>query len=462
MAEQCLGLALGLQAIHQNSVDETLALEQGLQWDASKKRHGRHGDFKPENVLWFNDANANTSNTITGVLKVSDFGFADFHASRSRSKIPLEKLRGMTPTYRAPEWDIKEDVAPSYDLWCFGCVLLEFVEWYLRGWQGVKDFGGKRISDSKHEIAGYREDNFFNTLTHTGQHRRRAAAKISVHADIQDLRHHDKCSDFILDLLDFIEDHLLRMRPEMRASSDKVVDKFDEFLKKCLDDSTYCTQRRQKIREKRNTDLSELSHKWSKYDESASPSHTRSSSSAQVADSGPSNSPLLDQTAFENATELERSIPLPTTSDLPPNMSRGQEPPAAAEPSEPILPQISVLEVLEEQQEDLENGYLSNVPKRRVASSEQAQDTDSTLQINNTNTKKNSKENVTTQINESIAKTDTSAKEEGREVRQDISHSPSRKLGTTRPERESRRALIKRSIVEHKKKSFHFLFSCTK
>lgn len=255
MVKQCLGLALGLKAIHHNCVDKLQAKEQGLSSDASQKKHGRHGDFKPENILWFKQNGTSTPDSVMGVLKVSDFGFADFHASLSKSDVPSSKTGGMTPTYRAPEWDVMERVSPAYDIWCFGCVLLEFVEWYLRGWNGIKDFEEKRIEDSKHVLAHYREDNFFNSTT-VGQIVRGAVAKKSVRLEIQELRHHTQCSDFILDLLQFIEYQLLRMQPQKRASCDSVVNQLQEIWKKCEAEPTYCTERQQSIPKKRNTDLS--------------------------------------------------------------------------------------------------------------------------------------------------------------------------------------------------------------
>ncbi|KAF2477885.1 kinase-like protein, partial [Lindgomyces ingoldianus] len=240
MAQQCLGLALGLRAIHHNCVDESQAQEQGLEPDAAQKKYGKHGDFKPENILWFKQSGATSANSVTGVLKVSDFGFADFHASASKSDIPRDNVLGITPTYRAPEWDVQRNVAPSYDLWCFGCVLLEFVVWFLRGWQGVQEFMNKRLADSVHEIPGYEEDKFFNLDPHARQDIRKAVAKNSVRTEIQDLRQHEKCSDFILDLLDHVEDYLLRMRPEKRASCDNTVSVLQRIVEKCFADAKYC------------------------------------------------------------------------------------------------------------------------------------------------------------------------------------------------------------------------------
>jgi serine/threonine protein kinase len=178
MVTQCLGLATGLQKIHHNPVKTTQAQQQGLQPDTPQKKHGKHGDLKPENILWFKPNGNGSMEFSMGVLKISDFGFADFHASKSKSGMPSEHV-GVTETYRAPEWDIKQTVASAYDMWCMGCILLEFVEWYLKGAKGVEEFVQKRIEDSINEMPEYKEDNFFNR-THLLHDSRKAEAKGSV------------------------------------------------------------------------------------------------------------------------------------------------------------------------------------------------------------------------------------------------------------------------------------------
>ncbi|KAF1948782.1 kinase-like protein [Byssothecium circinans] len=259
MAGQCLGLALGLKAIQDNPTQEPHAESHG-------KNHGRHGDLKPENVLWFQPPDSEAKRNHIGDLKISDFGMVDFHKTDTRSAVPLDKL-GMTPTYRAPEWDVKRQVSQSYDLWCMGCVLLEFVEWYLKGKEGVEDFITKRVVDSITVIPTFQEDNFFNSnsqstppvnLPDLKQKAIGAIGKESVRREIHELRHHERSSDFILDLLDFIEEHLLRMNPKKRAKCNGLVEKLSTIHKRCTIDLRYCTDRRQMIREKRTTSLSEL------------------------------------------------------------------------------------------------------------------------------------------------------------------------------------------------------------
>ncbi|KAF2796626.1 hypothetical protein K505DRAFT_373045 [Melanomma pulvis-pyrius CBS 109.77] len=208
MAQQCLGLSLGLKAIHHNVVDESEAKRSGRLFDDSKIMQGRHGDFKPNNVLWFKQNDSNITTNVTGILKISDFGLYDLHVSMSTSILSDFHIAG--PTYRAPEWKAKKVVASSndYDLWSFGCVLLEFVEWYLYGWQGVDNFSRARTIDSVTGIPYYKEDNFFN-LINIEEDQKKAVVKPSVQREIQGLRFHNNCSDFILELLSYIQDRLL-------------------------------------------------------------------------------------------------------------------------------------------------------------------------------------------------------------------------------------------------------------
>ncbi|KAF2687627.1 kinase-like protein [Lentithecium fluviatile CBS 122367] len=161
---QLHGLACAVKSIHRAPVDD--ATSSGLPKAIRDKEHGRHGDLKPENILWFRESASQSGQSPMGVLKISDFGFADFHRTHSVNIISFSSIGGVTPTYRAPEYDIAPNapkqglVSPAYDIWSFGCVLLEFVTWYLLGWDGVDEFSARRVKDSRSMVA---EDNFFNS-----------------------------------------------------------------------------------------------------------------------------------------------------------------------------------------------------------------------------------------------------------------------------------------------------------
>jgi serine/threonine protein kinase len=148
--------------------------------EEANRKYGRHGDLKPENILWFKTYHNDNQAYFMGLLKISDFGMTSFHESLSRSKLDPKSL-GVSPTYRAPEYDIKEHVSQSYDIWTLGCVLVEFVTWYLLGWDGVDGFSKSRTEDDTN-LKDIPEDCFFNVeqLEGNGQPRFAARLKMSV------------------------------------------------------------------------------------------------------------------------------------------------------------------------------------------------------------------------------------------------------------------------------------------
>lgn len=148
MIEQLLGLAGALQRIHRNGSNDLETTVWGI-----------HGDIKPENILWYKD-NADPGNP--GKFVICDFGFTRFHGKASRSNANSE---GLDVTYRAPEQRAIRQISRAYDMWSFGCVLLEFVTWYLAGHRHVEHtFCQWRVEDDRGEV--FRGDKFFN-LDHT-------------------------------------------------------------------------------------------------------------------------------------------------------------------------------------------------------------------------------------------------------------------------------------------------------
>jgi len=161
-AIQFLGMAEGLRLIHNPNTSDASTQTDVL------REFGRHGDLKPENILWFSDHKVDDAACQNGILKIADFGLADFHSKHSRSKVP-NKTVGRSPTHRAPEADAGEHVSPMYDVWSLGCILLQFSTWYLQGWKGVDEFASKLLKESRKrhgdpDLGVLREDNFFNTI----------------------------------------------------------------------------------------------------------------------------------------------------------------------------------------------------------------------------------------------------------------------------------------------------------
>lgn len=99
-----------------------------------ERQYGRHGDINPGNILWYNDS-VDEPGVLKGTLKIADFGQAELNSLKSRTK-PRDVAN--TLTYRPPECDTlvpskKPLIRQTYDMWCLGCVFLEFVAWMLGG-----------------------------------------------------------------------------------------------------------------------------------------------------------------------------------------------------------------------------------------------------------------------------------------------------------------------------------------
>lgn len=147
LAEQCQGLAEGLRGIHNTQVSRNEESQDYLTVSNSgdsfpEKNCGRHGDIKPHNVLWFRQGDNDHGH---GVLRISDFGLTRFHSNDttkvSSSGIPVSQ------TYKAPEYDLLEDLSRPFDIWSLGCLYLEFITWVMLGWEGVQKFGDDRLKE---------------------------------------------------------------------------------------------------------------------------------------------------------------------------------------------------------------------------------------------------------------------------------------------------------------------------
>lgn len=122
--------------------------------DHMETKYGRHGDINPQNILWFRDdpeelgetleVLGETLGTLRGTLKIADFGAAEMNSLRSRSG---RRDVANTMTYRLPECDLaNRTIRQSFDIWCLGCVFLEFVTWTLGGAGLFRSFARKRLS----------------------------------------------------------------------------------------------------------------------------------------------------------------------------------------------------------------------------------------------------------------------------------------------------------------------------
>ena len=171
--EQSLGIASALYKIHRYetfprtstlyksahtrkstlATQELASILEGQGGNPERRLFGRHGDIKPNNILLFPERN---SANALGTLKITDFGIAQFSTENMRSLKNSEKV-ACTPTYQSPECVLNQSISTACDIWALGCLYLEFVLWYLRGYQAVVDF-------SKQRDYGYETDAFFTRI----------------------------------------------------------------------------------------------------------------------------------------------------------------------------------------------------------------------------------------------------------------------------------------------------------
>ncbi len=157
---QCRGIATGLRKIHHANTWPKKSLESNTE---TEKDWGRHGDIKPENILWFAQPQHR--------LVISDFGLTRYHSSHSRSNVPYANIPGFSKTYRPPEFELENTISQRYDIWTLGCLYLEFLSWFLRGdFHTQKTFSQSRLDDVDNTFGGdFREDKFFNLYFHDGK-----------------------------------------------------------------------------------------------------------------------------------------------------------------------------------------------------------------------------------------------------------------------------------------------------
>lgn len=149
--QQCLGVAQGLQLIHNGQPSPP----------GQKILKGRHGDIKPANILRYAPRKKSQDPKL-GVLKISDFGLTEFYGNNYHRQ---GYRPGATPAYRSPEGDLQHEISSLWDIWSLGCVYLEFLTWRLKGWDGVAEFTAQRThDDSPPNPEDVGEDKFFNLI----------------------------------------------------------------------------------------------------------------------------------------------------------------------------------------------------------------------------------------------------------------------------------------------------------
>jgi len=138
VANQCHGLLDALHWIHDPRSTVLDPYNQPL--------YGRHGDIKPENILWYKQNADGPHPLASGELVLSDFGLSSLNHNQSRSNVKNGDFHHTT-TYAPPESVLPNNViSRSIDIWALGCVYLEFVTWVVGGSGLVGQFQQDRMS----------------------------------------------------------------------------------------------------------------------------------------------------------------------------------------------------------------------------------------------------------------------------------------------------------------------------
>lgn len=246
--QQMAGIAQGLNTIHNFRVTIPLDVENKvrspqygvkLSVEKGEELFGRHGDIKPENILWFEHI-PGYENDGQGILQITDFGLGRFHGRDSRTEQYPHGVFG-SPTYEPPECKLHRPVTRTYDLWSLGCLYLEFATWLLIGFDAIEEFSEKRGRPSSLD-SRFSDDYFFTVIRDEGKMPRHAKVREGVVLWARTLHENEKCSKFIHDVVDLVMDDLLRIDARDRIPASWLCVRFGKLLEEAGKDPNYlCT-----------------------------------------------------------------------------------------------------------------------------------------------------------------------------------------------------------------------------
>jgi serine/threonine protein kinase len=239
---QLRGIASGLNEIHNfNAIvplgsqpaNQALQIPSGgmLKVDKSEEMFGRHGDIKPENILWFNEFEGVSEK---GILQIADMGLGRFHRLDSRSKVNPLDVSG-SPTYSPPEIALGLPVSRAYDIWSLGCVFLEFITWLLEGGSSIDAFASARDLT----ISPGMNDDTFYTVSMDTDGEKYAELRKGVKTWIDLLRQNQRCSQMVGCILDLVQNRLLVIDSKSRIRADQLVLELEKFLDQARKDAVY-------------------------------------------------------------------------------------------------------------------------------------------------------------------------------------------------------------------------------
>ncbi|KAK1979870.1 kinase domain-containing protein [Colletotrichum cereale] len=213
--EQMLGLAEALQILHEFLGDDA---------------NCRHGDLKPGNILHF------LTDGVDGTLKIADFGISRIHNATTFQRLGKNTTtRSTTPSYEAPEAWFNHTRSRKYDIWSIGCIFLEFALWLADGWEAVEAFGDARKPKQLRHGETTLWARFYRGIGEGAE----------VHPEVVQtlarLRRRSRSAPgtALGDLLDTIEDHLLKVDVEDRFSARDLSLRLRKIVSRARTDAEY-------------------------------------------------------------------------------------------------------------------------------------------------------------------------------------------------------------------------------
>ncbi|KAK0669116.1 kinase-like domain-containing protein [Cercophora samala] len=196
----------------------------------------RHGDIKPHNIFLFQFEDG--ADIESGLLVIGDFGISRFHTQATVNRVGGTNTAEVTVLYEAPEAESDRQLnrprSRKYDIWSLGCMLLEFIVWFVYKFEAVESFRRRRNASSRDPTTA--PGNFFIQPE---------AGVIELHSQVLEaiahLRQDSRCQEdrALGALITLIQQRLLRTDPADRAEASEVYDKFKQIVDTACADPSY-------------------------------------------------------------------------------------------------------------------------------------------------------------------------------------------------------------------------------
>jgi hypothetical protein len=217
MARQFLAIADSLTAIHQSEKTKGLRIPGHAK---RKSRFMRRGDITPDRLWWFRSS---TGGCEAGTLALSYFGIEGTYPPLTWSSPEF----GITDD---PEFEYKRKTGTKANVWNLACIWLEFATWYLKGEMGRKEFARSRLEEGEDKM-GIPTDHYF----HVPVNQQAAMVKPGVIEWIKGLHLEEKCTPFLHNLLAYIEEKMLVVGCNERATTLEVSEEMKKLYSRISD-----------------------------------------------------------------------------------------------------------------------------------------------------------------------------------------------------------------------------------